>query len=323
MARTLLMSYSALQTTLLVSLFGSIFQNSSYIEQFTNGRCSKFETYIVLCAFRANDFVIVNIQRQCKTYFRGNKERLKNFGKSLSITSRQYRAKRITVNVKVNALSYIVEMLGGMIIAALAFLRHAHILYTVGMIWYGNIIPSCYLINFSDTKKSILEEGWATGLSKLYKKKEPRKSGESENEMKMKRRSKIRSDNSNNDLASQECREISSEPVSGETHQETESEDVGPTDSTTTDDLSPISDKQKSQQGENAIKTRTRDPINQAGLRKESNSQNLQVILYDLEDTRSSSSSKYNGYKSSVHHRNSNYDLPDNKINNGSIYHIS
>ena len=124
-------------------------------------------------------------------------------------------------------------------------------------------------------------------------------------------------------MASQECREISSEPISGETHQETESEYVGPTDSTTTDDLSPISDKQKSQQGENAIKTRTRDPINQAGLRKESKSQIQQVILYDLENTRSSSSSKYTGYKSNVHHRNSNYDLPDNKLNNCSIHHIS
>ena len=46
-------------------------------------------------------------------------------------------------------------------------------MYAGVLIWYGIVIPSCYLINSSDNKKSIIEEGWVNGILKLYKKKDP------------------------------------------------------------------------------------------------------------------------------------------------------
>ena len=210
----------------------------------------------------------------------------------MSITSRQYRAKRITVNVKVNALSYVVEMLGGVIIAALSFLRHAHILYTIGMIWYGSVIPSCYLINFSDTKNSIIDEGWAAGLSKLYKKKEPVKPGESNQRTMKEKRQRARQIDLNQDSPSNNNREMSIEQNSGETRNETESENVTDSVSTINDDTAPIlSTKKHRIKEDNEREEKLR--MNNTGIEKFMTCQDTQIILYDLEDTNSPRNSKF------------------------------
>ena len=160
-------------------------------------------------------------------FFRGNKERLARFGTSLALKSRQYRARRIAVNVKVNALTYLVELLGGMIIAALSFLKHAHILYTVGMIWYGNIIPLCYLINTADTKKLILEDGWTSALSKLCKKKEPKNAIETKSRMAMKNGERTRRNTGNDEPDTKgKGEEVAGEPNIEETHTETQTETI-------------------------------------------------------------------------------------------------
>ena len=106
--------------------------------------------------------------------FRGNEERLKKFGRALSLQSKQSRAKRIEVNVKVNSLAYTAEVLGGFVIGVLALVKPPTYMYTATIIWYGNIIPSCYLINSSDTKNFIIDKGWLNALSNLYKKKPPK-----------------------------------------------------------------------------------------------------------------------------------------------------
>ena len=106
--------------------------------------------------------------------YRANEQRLKNFGKSLSVKSRQYRTKRIDVNVKINALAYSVEVLGGVIMGCLAFVPPATYLYAGTEIWYGNVIPSCYLVNCSDIKRSIMEKGWIAAIYNLYTKKKPK-----------------------------------------------------------------------------------------------------------------------------------------------------
>ena len=90
----------------------------------------------------------------------------------MSVTSRQYRAKRIAVNVKVNGLGYLAEMLGGILSSALMFFKDAHIMYVFMLIWFGNVIPACYLINFDDNKKSIIEDGWISTLSKVFRNKD-------------------------------------------------------------------------------------------------------------------------------------------------------
>lgn len=210
----------------------------------------------------------------------------------MSITSRQYRAKRITVNVKVNALSYVVEMLGGMIIAALSFLRHAHILYTIGMIWYGSVIPSCYLINFSDTKNSIIDEGWATGLSKLYKKKEPVKPGGSNVRAMKKKRLPSREIGLNQDLPSNNNRELSIEQNSEESRNETESENVTESVSTLNDDTAPIQRTKKHRPKEGNGREEKLH-MNDTGIEKKMTRQDPQIILYDLENTNSPVNSKF------------------------------
>ena len=106
--------------------------------------------------------------------FRGNEERLKKFGKAVSLQAKQSRAKRIEVNVKVNSLAYTAEVLGGFVIGVLALVPPATYLYTATIIWYGNIIPSCYLINSSDMKNFIIDLGWSNALSNLYKKRLPK-----------------------------------------------------------------------------------------------------------------------------------------------------
>ena len=104
-------------------------------------------------------------------FYRKNEERLEKFGNSLAVQSKQYRAKRIDVNVKVNGLGYLAEVLGGVLITLLAFHHKVSILNTFALFWYGNVIPSCYLINFVHNKKSIMNDGWRTTISQLYRKK--------------------------------------------------------------------------------------------------------------------------------------------------------
>ena len=99
---------------------------------------------------------------------------MKEFDKSISVRSRQYRAKRIDVNVKINSLAYLVEIFGGVIIGGLAFVQPATFLYIGTQIWYGNVIPSCYLINSSDIKDYIMDKGWWNGFSKIYDKRKPK-----------------------------------------------------------------------------------------------------------------------------------------------------
>ena len=106
--------------------------------------------------------------------YRTNEERLAQFGDSLSSRNKIYRAKRIDVNVKVNFLAYAVEVLGTLVVVMLSVLRPPTFLYLGVLVWYGNVIPSCYLINSIDTKKFIMEQGWLAALSELYKKKKPK-----------------------------------------------------------------------------------------------------------------------------------------------------
>ena len=99
---------------------------------------------------------------------------MKQFGDSLSSRNKIYRAKRIDVNVKVNFLAYAVEVLGTLVVVMLSVLRPPTFLYFGVLVWYGNVIPSCYLINSIDTKKFIMEQGWMAAISELYKKKKPK-----------------------------------------------------------------------------------------------------------------------------------------------------
>ena len=98
---------------------------------------------------------------------------MKQLGKSVSTRSKQYRIKRIDINVKINVLAYSVEVLGGLLLGCLSLLQPATFLYIGVEIWYGNVIPSCYLLNSSDTKAFIMEQGWAIALSNLFKKSKP------------------------------------------------------------------------------------------------------------------------------------------------------
>ena len=56
----------------------------------------------------------------------------------------------------------------------LAFVQPATFLYLGTQIWYGNVIPSCYLINSSDIKDYIMDKGWWNGFSKIYDKRKPK-----------------------------------------------------------------------------------------------------------------------------------------------------
>ena len=63
------------------------------------------------------------------------------------------------------------EVCGGILMLFFAAIPHHNYLYTFIIIWYGNVIPSCYLTNSEDIKISVMEDGWWNGLSKVYKKK--------------------------------------------------------------------------------------------------------------------------------------------------------
>ena len=92
-------------------------------------------------------------------------------GESLSEKYRKCRARRILVNLKVNAFAYAMEVCGGILMPFFAAIPHHNYLYTFIIIWYGNVIPSCYLANSEDIKISVMEDGWWNGLSKVYKEK--------------------------------------------------------------------------------------------------------------------------------------------------------
>ena len=105
-------------------------------------------------------------QRNCRY------DERRRLDKSISLSCRQYRTKRIDINVKINGLAYLVEVLGGVVIPSVSFLKPATYLYIMTQIWYGNIIPSCYLVNSSEIKDFIQNHGWLMALSKIYGRKE-------------------------------------------------------------------------------------------------------------------------------------------------------
>ena len=92
-------------------------------------------------------------------YFRTNEDKLRRIGKYLSLQSKQYRAKRININIKINLLVYSVEVLGGVIFCLLSLTPREEIMYFFSIIWYGIVIPSCYLINSNHSKETIMDEG--------------------------------------------------------------------------------------------------------------------------------------------------------------------
>ena len=63
------------------------------------------------------------------------------------------------------------EVFGGMCISATAFTSISVYMYISTQILYGNIIPTCYLMNNSYLKSSIMDKGWANSMQKLYAKK--------------------------------------------------------------------------------------------------------------------------------------------------------
>ena len=265
------------------------------------------------------------MQKPLLHFFRGNKERLEKFGKSLALKSRQYRARRIAVNVKVNALSYVVEMLGGIIIAAFTFFRHAHILYTVGMIWYGNIIPLCYLINSTDTKKSILEEGWTSALSKICQKKEPKNSIEAKSRMTMEKRRETTRNTKNNESDANDKREnVSDESNTDENHTETETETVTMPDTTTVDEVSIAGYKKKCGEGKHNIKTTKTRQIDYEASKRNPIKKRNDILLYDLEHTNTACDTRYVEISpNDAPVKGLPYGLPHFSSPECSVYHIS
>ena len=105
--------------------------------------------------------------------FSRNDESLQRLGDTLSATSRQIRAKRINVNLKINILAYVVEVIGGLIICGGAGTSSGRMLYPIAA-WYGLVVPSCYLVNNEGTKTLIMKHGWTSVLRNLLSKKQPR-----------------------------------------------------------------------------------------------------------------------------------------------------
>ena len=95
----------------------------------------------------------------------------------MTLQRRKNRAKRIKVNVKINAIVYVVEVMGGLFVFSLAFLatlapnvRTNGYVYIAIQVLYGNIIPSCYLMNNSNFKSVVMKNGWIAAMSKVYSK---------------------------------------------------------------------------------------------------------------------------------------------------------
>ena len=106
-------------------------------------------------------------------HFRRNDESLRRLGDTLSASSRQIRAKRINVNLKINILAYVVEVIGGLIICSGAGASSERMLYPIA-VWYGLVVPSCYLVNNDDTKTLIMKYGWISVLRTLFTTKKSR-----------------------------------------------------------------------------------------------------------------------------------------------------
>ena len=102
-----------------------------------------------------------------------NEESVRRLGSTLSARSRQVRAKRININLKVNALAYLVEVIGGLLLFGGSCFSTGKKLFPV-LFWYGLVVPSCYLVNNDETKMLIMKHGWTTVLRSLFARKQPR-----------------------------------------------------------------------------------------------------------------------------------------------------
>ena len=95
----------------------------------------------------------------------------------MTIQRKKNRAKRINLNVKINAIAYLVEVIGGLVVFSLAFLPTLTptmgsngFVYISIQVLYGNIIPSCYLMNNSNFKSIVMDNGWIEAMSTVYSK---------------------------------------------------------------------------------------------------------------------------------------------------------
>ena len=107
--------------------------------------------------------------------FRSNEQRLKNIDKTMTAQRKKNRARRININVKVNAIAYLAEVMGGVAVFAVAFLptitntgnSNGYVYITIQVL-YGNIIPACYLMNNSKFKSFAVDEGWIAAMSTVF-----------------------------------------------------------------------------------------------------------------------------------------------------------
>ena len=106
-------------------------------------------------------------------YCSRNEESLRRLGDTLSARSRLIRAKRININLMINGLAYLVEVVGGILIIFLFSLSSTLKIIFPFCLWYGLVVPSCYLINNDDTKTLIMKHGWLIALSRVYTEKQP------------------------------------------------------------------------------------------------------------------------------------------------------
>ena len=101
-----------------------------------------------------------------------NEEIVRRLGSTMSAKSRQVRAKRININLKVNALAYLVEVIGGLLLFGGFYFSTGKKMFPV-LLWYGLVVPSCYLVNNDETKMLIMKHGWTTVLRSLFARKPP------------------------------------------------------------------------------------------------------------------------------------------------------
>ena len=93
----------------------------------------------------------------------------------MSAQRKKNRTKRININVKINVIAYLAEVFGGLVAISLAFLpsltntenSNGYIYITI-MILYGNIIPSCYLMNNTNFKSLVMDNGWIAAMATVY-----------------------------------------------------------------------------------------------------------------------------------------------------------
>ena len=101
-----------------------------------------------------------------------NEDSLQRLGDILSASSRLIRVKRIKINLKINGIAFLVEVVGGILICTVS-LSSTWKLFFPFSLWYGLVVPSCYLINSDDTKTLIMKHGWLRALSRVYTEKPP------------------------------------------------------------------------------------------------------------------------------------------------------